>query len=98
MLIKSVAQSLPTYAMSIFLLTLDISKDIERSLAKFWWGCSLSQGKKINCLSWDRMCIHKSAGGLDFRNFRYFNLAMLGKQAWRLLTKPKSMVTKVYKA
>lgn len=39
-LIKSVAQSLPTYAMSIFLLPLDISKDIERSLEKFWWGSS----------------------------------------------------------
>lgn len=34
-LIKNVAQALPTYAMSIFLLPLDITKDFERSLSRF---------------------------------------------------------------
>lgn len=37
-LIKSVAQTLPSYAMSVFLLPLEITRDIERSLTKFWWG------------------------------------------------------------
>lgn len=31
-LIKSVAQSLPTYAMSVFLLPLETTKDIERAI------------------------------------------------------------------
>ncbi|XP_074374595.1 uncharacterized protein LOC141715006 [Apium graveolens] len=84
--------------MSVFLLPLDISKDIERSLAKYWWGSSQSIGKKIHWISWDRLCKHKSAGGLGFRDFRDFNLAMLGKQAWRFLTKLESLSTKVYKA
>lgn len=34
-LIKSVAQSLPTYAMNVFLLPLEISKDIEHSLTRY---------------------------------------------------------------
>lgn len=35
---------------------------------------------------------------LGFRNFRDSNLALLGKQGWRFLTKPESLVSKVFKA
>ena len=34
--VKAVAQSLPTFAMNVFLLPLDITKNTERSLSKFW--------------------------------------------------------------
>ncbi|KAL8135470.1 hypothetical protein AgCh_010202 [Apium graveolens] len=37
-LIKFVAQTLPSCAMSVFLLPFDVIKDIERTLAKYWWG------------------------------------------------------------
>lgn len=36
-LIKSVAQSLPTYAMSVFLLPEEIIKDLERTISRYWW-------------------------------------------------------------
>ncbi|XP_074336055.1 uncharacterized protein LOC141673224 [Apium graveolens] len=36
-LIKFVAQSLPTYAMNVFMLSLEISKDIERSFTRSIW-------------------------------------------------------------
>lgn len=36
-LIKFAAQSLPSFTMSVFLLTLEIIKDIERTLAQYWW-------------------------------------------------------------
>ncbi|XP_019158220.1 PREDICTED: uncharacterized protein LOC109154946 [Ipomoea nil] len=35
---------------------------------------------------------------MGFKDLRAFNLAMLGKQAWRMLTKPDSLVARVYKA
>lgn len=44
------------------------------------------------------MSNHKSAGGLGFRDFRDFNLTMLGNQGWRLLTNPRSLVGHIYKA
>lgn len=44
------------------------------------------------------MCRPKSEEGLDFRNLHDFNVALLGKQRWRLLTQPDSLVSKVYKA
>lgn len=44
------------------------------------------------------MTKHKKAGGLGFRNFRDYNLAMLGKHGWRFLTNPDSLVSRLYKA
>lgn len=35
-LVKYVAQALPTYAMSVFLLPTEITRDIERTISKFW--------------------------------------------------------------
>lgn len=97
-LIKSVAQALPSYAMSVFLLPFEITREIEKCLSKFWWHSRQSTGKGLNWMSWERMTKHKVAGGLGFRNFRDYNLAMLGKQGWRFLTNPESLVSKSYKA
>lgn len=54
-LIRSVAQSLPAYAMNVFLLPLEICKEFERSLTQYWWGSSQGRGKKIHWLSWERL-------------------------------------------
>ena len=42
------------------------------------------------------MCKSKIQGGMGFRNLQAFNLAMLAKQAWRLLTNPSTMVARIY--
>ncbi|XP_019173808.1 PREDICTED: uncharacterized protein LOC109169381 [Ipomoea nil] len=52
----------------------------------------------IHWKAWDRLCIPKKYGGLGFKDLRAFNLAILGKQAWRLLTNPDSLVSRIYKA
>ena len=44
------------------------------------------------------MCRAKSNGGMGFQNLQAFNLAMLAKQGWRLLSNPDSLCAKVFKA
>lgn len=62
-LIKHVAQAVPTYAMSSFLLPVEIMKDFERSLSKYWWGVKENAASGIHWMSWDRLSRHKTNGG-----------------------------------
>lgn len=97
-LVKQVAQTMPSYAMNVFLLPLEITRNIEKALSKFWWKSSNSNSSNLCWMSWDRLSKHKNVGGMGLRNFRDFNVAMLGKQLWRLATNPQSLVSRVYKA
>ncbi|XP_060962076.1 uncharacterized protein LOC133032219 [Cannabis sativa] len=70
-LLKTVIQSLPTYAMSVFLIPLGICEDIEKLMASFWWKTSASKGRGIIWMSWDRMAKPKLEGGRIFKA-KYF--------------------------
>ncbi|XP_074347588.1 uncharacterized protein LOC141686452 [Apium graveolens] len=97
-LVNQVAQALPVYAMNVFLLPQDITNSIEKCLTKYWWISGQSNNSKVVWMNWDRLSKHKRAGGMGFRNFRDFNIAMLGKQLWRLATNTQSLVSRLYKA
>lgn len=58
----------------------------------------MDQNSGIHWMSWDGLSKYKATGGMGFHNFRDFNLAMLGKQGWRFIKNPGSLVTKVFKA
>ncbi|XP_074347512.1 uncharacterized protein LOC141686373 [Apium graveolens] len=49
-------------------------------------------------MSWERLSKHKVAGGVGFRDFRDFNLALLEKQGWRLINHLEKLSSKLYKA
>ncbi|KAM6582886.1 hypothetical protein CsatB_009888 [Cannabis sativa] len=46
-LLKTVIQSLPTYAMSVFLIPLGTCNEIEKLMARFWWKTTNSKGNGI---------------------------------------------------
>ena len=51
----------------------------------------------IHWQRWERLCVRKEEGGLGFCDLRLFNLTLLGKQGWNLLTKPHTLVARAFK-
>ncbi|XP_074318894.1 uncharacterized protein LOC141655729 [Silene latifolia] len=95
--IKAVAQSIPTYAMSVFKLPANFCDELRSLVSGFWWGADRGK-RKLAWVAWDRLCLPKSRGELGFRDFNRFNIALLGKQAWRLMTESESLMVRVLKA
>ncbi|KAH9752558.1 putative reverse transcriptase/RNA-dependent DNA polymerase [Citrus sinensis] len=64
----------------------------------FWWG-SIHEGRGgIRWMKWNLLCKPKTTGGIGFKNLHAFNVAMLGKQVWKLLTNPESLLGQIFKA
>jgi len=64
----------------------------------FYWGSKRNGSRGINWMRWDKLSLHKTRVGLGFRDIEAFNLSMLGKQGWKLLTEPSSLLTRILKA
>ena len=82
------AQAMPNYAMNIFLLSLDLCRELKIMMNSFWWGNKTGGGRGIPWMRWEHLCKPKDFGGIGFKQLHTFNIAMLGKQVWKLITKP----------
>ena len=80
-IIKAVLQSIPSYIMSIYLLPNLVIDDIEKMINVFWWG-GRSNNWGIKWIAWEHVACPKELGGIGFRNFKAFNIAMVDKQGW----------------
>uniref|UniRef100_A0A803QM48 Reverse transcriptase domain-containing protein n=1 Tax=Cannabis sativa TaxID=3483 RepID=A0A803QM48_CANSA len=96
-LLKSVVQAIPSYAMACLKLPASFHNKIESMMSQFWWGGSVHT-RKIHWKNWSSFCFSKFHGGLGFRSMKAFNQAMLAKQAWRLLQSRHFFVATLLKA
>lgn len=100
MLIKAVAQALPTYTiitMSCFKLPFGLCHEIEAFVKNLFWG-QRGEGRKVHWIKWEELCKPKAQGGMGFKNLSRFNDPILAKQAWRLLHDTTSLFYRVFKA
>ena len=77
-LIKAVAQSIPTYTMGGFQFPRKLCDELDAMCARFWWG-QVGEERKIHGKNWGFLTLPKKEGGMGFRDLRSFNLAMLAK-------------------
>ncbi|XP_050900100.1 uncharacterized mitochondrial protein AtMg00310-like [Lathyrus oleraceus] len=96
-LIKVVAQAIPSYIMSSFKHPKGVCSEIERLMARFWWGAKEGE-RKVHWMSWDKLSDAKHIIGMGFRGVVDFNLSLLEKQIWRLQSKESSLLYKVWKS
>ncbi|XP_040999620.1 uncharacterized mitochondrial protein AtMg00310-like [Juglans microcarpa x Juglans regia] len=95
-LLKAVIQALPTYCMGVFKLPKSLLKEINKVMHQFWWG-QQDREKKLHWVSWNLMGKAKEVGGMGFREFESFNLALLAKQGWRVIQYLDSLASQVLK-
>jgi hypothetical protein len=96
-LLKAMAQAIPVHAMYVFQIPKGVCKRMMDAISQFWWGDD-ENGKHMHWFTWWKLCYPKKEGGMGFRDFQSFNLAMLAKQIWRLILTPDSLCARVLRA
>ena len=67
-LIKSIAQAMPTYAMMVFKIPMNICKGMMDAISQFWWGDD-DDKRRIHWQAWWKLCLPKYKGGHGIQGF-----------------------------
>lgn len=84
-LIKAVANTIPSFSMSFFLLPKPFCLQLNSALRKFWLGFPLDKKHNLTLLGWVKVCSPKAVGGLGLRTMGTHNSSLLAKIGWKLL-------------
>ena len=85
-LLKFVITSLPLFYVFLFKMFAGVISTMNKIQRQILWKWG-REDKKIVWVSWLKVCKLKEDRGLGVRDLRAFNLALLGKWIWRLVTK-----------
>ena len=67
-LIKAMAQAIPTYPMNLFKFPSSFCSDLEAMISSFWWG-QKEEDRRIHWVAREKLEWPKENGGMSFRNF-----------------------------
>jgi hypothetical protein len=83
-LLKSVFASIPVYYMSTSSLPWRTINRLTSLMRKFYWG-KLKKERYIAFISWEKMCQTIDEGGLNIKELRSMNDALLMKFTWQFV-------------
>ncbi|MBA0721553.1 hypothetical protein Golax_009079 [Gossypium laxum] len=75
-------------------IPIGVIDEIQAKLSRMWWA-GKEKGRFWTMIPWKTLCKPKAMGGLGIRDIRLFNLALLGRQVWRLINSTDSLCFKV---
>jgi hypothetical protein len=82
--VKYVANVIPSYIMSLFVLPKSLHFEINSILRKFWWGFLKEKKHNLSFLSWDNICQPKALGCLGFSSMEFLNQSLLAWLGWKM--------------
>ncbi|CAN1263178.1 Uncharacterized mitochondrial protein AtMg00310 [Linum perenne] len=82
--------------MSVFFLSASLTKKMDSPVRNFFWSGSMMKRSIYWCNG--VFCDPKANGGLGFKIFTDFNLALLAKQGWRILQNPDALWVRLLKS
>ena len=97
-LIKAIGQAILPYCMSTFLLPKSMCEELQKMMNFFWWGMNKDGRRGFHGQTWEKLCYRKEDEGMSLKHLHSFNLELLGKHGWNLLTNPNSLITRLLKA
>lgn len=96
-LINPVSNSIPIYFLSYLRIPKKVLKILINIQRNFFWRGS-SENRKIAWVRWETICKPREIGGLGIKNVEWFNLALLAKWRWRLLTEKRGLWRDILKS
>uniref|UniRef100_A0A2N9GPL3 Reverse transcriptase domain-containing protein n=1 Tax=Fagus sylvatica TaxID=28930 RepID=A0A2N9GPL3_FAGSY len=99
-LIKAVAQAIPTYAMNCFRLPKAWCEEVNGLIARYWWGQKKDE-RKLHWIKWDKLCMAKAEECLRTRYFPScsFTDAQMGSNPsflWRSILSGREVLNKEF--
>ncbi|CAK8570652.1 unnamed protein product [Lathyrus sativus] len=84
-MLKYVIGSLSIFLMSFYKMSVTVWKELDRIQNRFLWGSSTKQPKTV-WIAWNKVCRSTDLGGLGIKKMDLFNISLLQKWKWRILT------------
>jgi hypothetical protein len=73
--------------MNSFFMPISLSSSLDKMFKNFWWGFPKDRARNLSLKSWSSICLPKHEGGLGFRRMHEFNLSLITKLGWKMITK-----------
>eukprot|EP01018_Ginkgo_biloba_P010950 Gb_30565 [translate_table: standard] len=83
--------------MLVFNLPASLRSKIKKIQRTYLWGGS-EGNKRLPLMAWDKVCLEKKEGGIDLRDLKDMNKALIGKLGWKLVTMESSVWTRILRA